>query len=120
MVYHHRLLSRFLTVGQGMATVLVVLRTLARALLGRSTRPPSRDTATSHVFEADLRRRVSVLEEEIRELKHSEITRAAEHSAMVDQLDRLYKRVSARIARSAPSDTPEESPLALRNRLRGR
>jgi hypothetical protein len=104
-----------------MTMLLAVLRTLARALLGRSTQPPGRDTATSHVFEADLRRRVSVLEEELRELKHSEVTRSAEHSAMVDQLDRLYKRISARISRApAQEEPPDESPLALRNRLRGR
>ena len=104
-----------------MPMLLAVLRTLARALLGRSPQTPGRDTTTSHVFEADLRRRVSVLEEELRELKHSEVTRSAEHSAMVDQLDRLYKRISARISRSPNQESAqEESPLALRNRLRGR
>lgn len=66
-------------------------------------------------------------------LERAELERAAEHAAMVDRLDRLYKRISARIARApSPEDAPEstnvppvrsrpsgESPLSLRHRLRG-
>jgi len=54
-------------------------------------------------------------------LEARETVRAAEHAAMVDQLDRLYKRISARITRehAAPAAAPTESPLDMRRRLRG-
>lgn len=54
-------------------------------------------------------------------MERAEATRAAEHAAMLDRLDRLYKRVSARISREGNGHTsePGESPLALRQRLRG-
>jgi hypothetical protein len=55
-------------------------------------------------------------------LERAEATRAGEHAAMVDQLERLYKRVSARIAREQPSNNggagrSDESVLSLRQRL---
>jgi hypothetical protein len=56
-------------------------------------------------------------------LERAEVERTAEHAAMVDRLERLYKRVSTRIAReSQPEDAapvPGVSPLALKRRIRG-
>lgn len=63
-------------------------------------------------------------------LERAEIERAAEHAAMIDRLERLYKRVSVRIAREGAGTLPEsgssivgqpestESPLDMRQRLR--
>lgn len=59
---------------------------------------------------ASLQRRVAVLET-------AETVRSAEHHAMIDQLDRLYKRLVVRIARAPRVDPPDESVLALRERL---
>lgn len=80
----------------------------------------------------------SALLARIEELERSEVRRNAEHADMVDRLDRLYKRISARIQRSGaasaegtlplPGDRSavlsdshdNESTLSLRQRLRGR
>lgn len=54
----------------------------------------------------------------LQQLRQDEARRAAEHATMVDQLSRLYKRVSARIMRE-PNGT-EPDPLStgeLRRRL---
>lgn len=73
-----------------------------------------RQEALSHALDA-LRERVSLVE-------HADAVRAAEHAAALDSMARLYKRVSARIAReSLPNGSTqpkEESPLDLRRRLR--
>lgn len=56
---------------------------------------------------------------ELQQLRQEEVRRAAEHAAMVDQLTRLYKRVSARITRE-PNGTEPADPLStgeLRRRL---
>ena len=61
---------------------------------------------------------VRQLEADVQGLLKAEIVRSAEHAARIDQLDRLYKRVSARIARGEGEPTHNgESPLALRQRL---
>lgn len=53
---------------------------------------------------------------ELQQLRRDEARRAAEHATMVDALDRLYKRVSARIARQ-DDKAEEESTYDLRKRL---
>ena len=65
-------------------------------------------------------------------LERAEVLRSAEHTATVDRLERLYKRMSVRIAREAgPTPSPEtivdpeassghESVLSLRQRRGGR
>lgn len=64
-------------------------------------------------------------------LERAEVVRSAEHAAMVDRLERLYKRVSVRIAREAgptptstaivdPGTSSGESVLSMRKRLGGR
>lgn len=66
-----------------------------------------------------LETHTKVIYERLEELERAETTRAAEHAAMCDQLDRLYKRVSARMSRAVAqgSDSHGESTLALRHRL---
>lgn len=64
---------------------------------------------------------VKVLYERVLEIDRSEAVRNAEHAAMVDRLERLYKRMATRIARengavTAPTDNGE-SVLAMRRRL---
>lgn len=92
-----------------------------RRLLRRLSDPP----VTGH-DDPQLLRRVEQLEERVRllhgavaEAQASELERAADHAAMVDKLERIYKRFATRIAREGAAE-PEESPLTLRNRLRGR
>lgn len=103
--------------------------TLRRALRtlfpGRSTAHPipREDEARVAALETHTKAlydHVRELTRELQQLRQDEARRAAEHATMVDQLTRLYKRVSARIAREEavthPSDTGE-SVLALRSRL---
>jgi hypothetical protein len=59
---------------------------------------------------------VQGLRARVEALEATETVRNGEHTAMVDRLDRLYKRISARIARSG--EAPTESTLDLRNRLK--
>ena len=66
-----------------------------------------------------LETHVRVVYERLRELESAEAARAAEHAVMVDKLDRLFKRISARITRAQANGAPDESPLAMRQRLRG-
>ena len=74
------------------------------------TPPPTLPTVTSE--------QVTALEARVRALEASETVRNAEHAAMVDQLDRLYKRISARISREQPQNAAAtESVLSLRERL---
>lgn len=84
---------------------------MLRRLFSRSrTVPNGLGTVPLSAFE-DVEDRVMALEK-------AEALRAAEHAQMVDRLERLYKRITARIARDAepPSETTE-SPLSLRRRL---
>lgn len=69
---------------------------------------------------AALRAELDTLKARVDALARAELERQAEHAAMLDSLSRLYKRVSARIAREQPpGDTPSgESTLTLRSRLR--
>ena len=66
-----------------------------------------------------LQREVALLTERVRVLESAELVRAAEHTDVVQKLERLYKRLSMRLSRAGIiHDTPpEESPLAMRNRL---
>jgi hypothetical protein len=67
-----------------------------------------------------LETHIKALYDHVKLIEGDEVKRSAEHAAMVDQLDRLYKRISARIARNDSSPTTSgESPLAMRRRLRG-
>lgn len=71
-------------------------------------------------LESDLGATSLSLYQRVEKLERAEATRAAEHAAMVDQLERLYKRVSARIARADRIEEPpveEESVLSLKQRL---
>lgn len=67
--------------------------------------PPSLSLAVD-----DLRARVEALE-------RSETLRNAEHLAMCDRLDRLFKRLVARMARDPQLQLEGESVLSLRERL---
>lgn len=90
-----------------------MLSTLLRVLRRPAPTPASLDDAIPVALES-LRRRVAALEA-------LELERAAEHHAMVDKLERLYKRLATRIAREAASESngSGESPLDIRRRLRG-
>ena len=66
-----------------------------------------------------LETHVKALYDHIALLEREHTVRLAEHAAMMDQLNRLYKRMAQRVAREAPA-SEEESPLALRERLRSR
>ncbi len=92
-----------------------MVRRFLRTLLGI---PAPLDGAT---LSSPVVRRDDELTLRIEKLERAEATRAAEHAAMVDQLDRLYKRVSARIARADRVDREEpaleESVLSLKQRL---
>lgn len=67
---------------------------------------------------------VRQLESDVQQLQQSELTRAAEHAMAVDKLERLFKRISARVSRDPAyrdlAERTDESPLALRERIRGR
>lgn len=109
-----------------------MLRRLLRTLLGIPA-PLDGATPSSPVVRRDdeLWLRVEKLQSDlgvtsldlykrVEKLDREEATRAAEHAAMVDQLERLYKRVSARIARAERvGPEPEgESVLDLKKRIR--
>jgi hypothetical protein len=75
---------------------------------------------------AEQRRELRELVSELQQLRQDEARRAAEHATMVDQLTRLYKRVSSRIAREGQTAAAaaenghtqsEESVMELRRRL---
>lgn len=99
---------------------------LLRALRTVSPHPTAERRASLHDADA-LRSRVAALEthvkalyDETAQLRSEQARREAEHGAMVDQLARLYKRVTTRILREAGSSSDsEESPLQLRHRIRG-
>lgn len=95
-------------------TLFRMLRRLLRTLL---LTPAPLDGATSRA--AEPLRRVDELEARIVVLERAETLRAAEHAAMVDQLERLYKRIAARIARENGSQSSGESVLDLKQRLKG-
>jgi len=75
--------------------------------------------------------RIRDLELRVEQLVRSEAVRAGEWSDVLDRFNRLYKRLAARQAREdqALSENPEqstvrapiapESPLAMRQRMRG-
>lgn len=100
----------------------------ARRVLRTLTSTPNTDNG-AHIPDAEaVRRRVEALETHVKalydhvtELRREEAQRAAEHATMVDQLTRLYKRVSARIAREPQPEAtqPFESVLDMRRRIRG-
>lgn len=87
---------------------------------------PTRDDARLRALDTHVQAlydHVHQLTRELQTLRQDEARRAAEHSTMVDQLTRLYKRVSARILRDAegngvthPSDS-DDSTGAWRRRL---
>lgn len=103
--------------------VLSRLRALAGASETRPQHQPPRDDARLVALETHVQALYDHAREntrELQQLRQDEARRAAEHSAMVDQLTRLYKRVSARIVRDAEasnghSDT--DTTGALRRRL---
>jgi len=71
-----------------------------------------------------LRTSIETLTARVDGLVRAEALRTAEHAHMVDRLDRLYKRIAARIARENGADadpvtppTDNESVLSLRSRL---
>lgn len=75
----------------------------------RPARPPAQDTT-----HAELRQ----LAERLAAIERAEALRAAEHAAALDKLERLYKRMAARVAREPDLTTHNgESVLDLRNRL---
>lgn len=84
-----------------------VLSRLWAALGGAGPQPrhlPERDDARLAALETHVSALYDHCREntrELQQLRQDEARRAAEHSAMVDQLTRLYKRVSARIVRDA-------------------
>lgn len=85
-----------------------MLRTLRRLLSAVETEPAPHSAR----IRSDLEQRVEALES-------AEVLRAAEHAAMVDRLERLYKRMVTRVSREATvSAEPEESVLTLRDRIR--
>lgn len=104
-----------------------MIRTLLSALRTLNGTPPSRSTAHPTVPDASAQALLARLEA----VEKAEALRAAEHAAMVDQLTRLYKRVSMRIARSDERELLDreelhreathhhngESVLSMRNRL---
>lgn len=55
---------------------------------------------------------------ELQTLRQEDTRRAAEHAAMLDSLNRLYRRVSARIGREVGAAPAEESTKAMIDRLR--
>ena len=70
---------------------------------------------------ADVDAELRALSARLADVERAELQRCSEHAAAVDQLERLFKRFSMRIARetaAAPANG-EESPLALRTRVRG-
>ena len=60
---------------------------------------------------------VTALGARIAALEAREAQRSLEHVAAVDALDRLAKRITARMIRAEQAEPEGESPLALRNRL---
>lgn len=62
---------------------------------------------------------LDALTERVEALEHAAAVREAEHAAAMDSLNRLYRRVAARIARESPVSTGEkgESVLELKTRL---
>lgn len=101
-----------------------MIRTLLSALRTPHGTPPDRSTVHPTVPDASAQTLLARLEA----VEKAEALRAAEHAAMVDQLTRLYKRVSMRIARSDERDRDlldqeathhhnGESVLSMRNRL---
>lgn len=97
-----------------------------RRLLGGSA-PASTHTQGDEARTSALETHVQALYDhcreltrELQQLRQDEARRAAEHSAMVDQLTRLYKRVSARIVRDAEASnghTQADDTGAWRRRL---
>lgn len=68
---------------------------------------------------ARLSHSLAQLERRVEALEASETLRVAEHATMLDRLERLYRRLSARITRAAQlePDSNGESPLDLKRRL---
>ena len=84
--------------------VLSTLRTLLGGSGPQLQHQPERDDARVVALETHVQAlydHCRQLSSELQQLRQDEARRAAEHSAMVDQLTRLYKRVSARIVRDA-------------------
>lgn len=81
--------------------------------------------AALHDEAAEARREARELTSQLQQLRQDELRRQAEHTGVVDQLNRLYRRMAARVAREAelngkalthPSDS-EESVAAMKRRL---
>lgn len=62
---------------------------------------------------------LDALTERVVSLERAAAVREAEHAAAIDALNRLYRRVAARIARESPASSAEkgESVLDLKTRL---
>lgn len=69
--------------------------------------------------DAETRAELRAMQRELQQLREDEVRRAAEHATMVDQLSRLYKRVSARIEREHQTTDSRngESVAEMRRRL---
>lgn len=68
---------------------------------------------------AALLTRERTMQAQLDMFRADEVRRSAEHATMVDQLDRLYKRISARISREG-RDAPHqngETDLDFRRRI---
>lgn len=102
-----------------------MLSTMLKRALQRWLSVPLDGSATQDLWgrQDALSITVTALAERIAECERGEALRMAEHAAALDSMTRLYKRVSARMAREhiGQGDEPAngESPLALRRRLRG-
>lgn len=97
--------------------LLSMLRRLVGA--GRHGAPDDGRTKALETHVSALYDHVHQITRELQTLRQDEARRAAEHSAMVDQLTRLYKRVSARIVREAESAPQRngETDLDFRRRI---
>jgi len=103
-----------------LSTMLHKLRQALRRWLGVT--PDDFDAKAAWGRQETLSYTLDALRERVVALERAETVRAAEHAAAMDAMQRLYKRVAARIARETTPPNgeapPEESPLQLRRRLR--
>lgn len=95
-------------------------RLLARVFSSPGTPPPGAVVPQAPLSPAvvELQARVTELAALCESMSRAETVRNAEHMAMCDRLDRLYKRLAARAARA--DDSPHDngdSVLALRGKL---
>jgi len=94
-----------------------VLGTFFKAIRSRHSRTPVGSPDEHTIPACQCLDRIVLLAERLATVERNEALRAAEHATAVDQLSRLYKRLSAREWRAANGAKAEESPLDLRRRL---